>query len=119
METIRVKDNVFEVVDVWPNGYEIWNIGTNMVDGYLPLCRISQNQPFSGGRNIETDTLKAIKTEGAQLILAAIGGGVQTVEAMERYIKRYRNSKPGTYANHKVQQMIKALPYMKKIKCNI
>lgn len=115
MNTITVGDDTFEVVETFPIGYEIWNIGTNMVDGYLPLCRLSQHQPFSGGRNIETDTLKAIKNEGAQLILA-VGGSINTVEKMESYIKRYRNAKPGTWAHLQVQRIKKALPYMKQIK---
>ena len=74
-EFLIVGDHTFQVVDFVPFGYEIWNIGKNMPKDYLPLCRLSAYQPFPGGRNIEVDTLKAIKIKGAQLILDAIGYG--------------------------------------------
>lgn len=115
-KTITSGDNTFELVDYVPYGYLIWNIGKNMVDGYLPLCRLSAIQPFPGGRSIETETLKAIKVPEAQLILAAVGGGQDTVEKMERYIKQYRNAKPGTWSYAQVQRMKEALPVMRKIK---
>ena len=73
MQTIKSGEHVFEIVDKVPCGYMIWNIGTNMVDGYLPLCRLKAAQPFQGGREIEVDTLKAIKVDGAQIILDVIG----------------------------------------------
>lgn len=78
MNTITVNGDTFEIVDFFPLGYSIWNIGKNMPDGYLPLCRLSQRQPFPGGRNIETDTLKAIKIDGAQTVLAAVDRGCNT-----------------------------------------
>lgn len=116
MNTIVHDDLVFEVVETVPLGYEIWNIGKNMIDGYLPFCRISRNQPFPGGRCVETDTLKAIKNDGAQLILEAVGAGVYTTKDMERYIERHKNAKSGTYAFAKTQRIKKALPYMKQLK---
>ena len=118
MNTITHRGHTFEVVTSVPLGYSIWNIGRNMMDGYLPLCRLSQRQPFSGARNIETDTLKAIKTEGAQIILEAVGGGQNTVESMECYVKKHRNATPGSYAHLCVQRIKKALPYMKQLKWN-
>ena len=72
-KTITHGGHTFELVDHIPQGYTIWNIGKNMIDGYLPLCRLAYFQPFPGARNIEVDTLKAIKCDGAQVILAAIG----------------------------------------------
>lgn len=116
MDTITHGGDTFELVDSVPLGYEIWNIGKNMLDGYLPLCRLAWLQPFEGARRIERDTLKAIRVEGAQTILAAVGGGQNTVAAMERYIKRYRRAKPNTYAYRQVQRMKAALPFMKQIK---
>ena len=80
--------HTFELVDHVPLGYSIWNIGKNMADGYLPLCRLAAVQPFPGWRNIEVDTLKAIKCEGAQVILEAAGWGPETPEQIERYIKK-------------------------------
>lgn len=106
----------FELIDYVPLGYEIWNIGRNMLEGYLPFCRIAARQPFPGGRSIEPDTLKAIKIEGAQLILDAVGDGPKTIEEMEQYIQRHKKEKSGTYAHMKVQKYKKALPVMRQIK---
>lgn len=116
MQTIKSGEHVFELVDRVPYGYMIWNIGKNMIEGYLPLCRLKAVQRFLGGRDIETDTLKAIKIDGADIILEAIGGGQNTPEEMESYIKRYRNAKPGTWSYRQVQRMKAALPIMRKIK---
>lgn len=115
MQTIKSGQHVFEIVDRVPYGYTIWNIGTNMVDGYLPLRRLKSIQPFPGGREIDTDTLKAIKIDGSQTILEAVGGGQNTPAEMESYIKRYRNAKPGTWSYRQVQRMKAALPFMRKI----
>lgn len=75
-----------------------------MIDGYLPLCRLASRQSFPGARDIDTDSLKAIKTDGAQIILAAIGYGPNTPETMEGYIKKHND-----YAS---RSMKAALPYM-------
>ena len=114
MQTITVGKDVFEIVDHVPVGYEIWNIGRNMVDGYLPLCRPAARQPFEGACAIDTESLKAIKCDGAQIILAAIGGGQNTIPKMERYIKRYGESvKPVTA--RRVQRMKAALEVMRTL----
>lgn len=105
--------HTFELVDRVPLGYSIWNIGKNMADGYLPLCRLAAVQPFPGGRSIEVDTLKAIKCEGAQEILAAAGLGPETLDEMERYIKK-NEKKPNRQLA--VERMKKALPFMRKLK---
>lgn len=119
--TITVSDihscNTFELVNEVPLGYMVWNIGANMAPGYLPLCRLCAIQPFEGARNIETDTLKAIKIEGAEYILDAIGHGQDTLEEMEQYVKQYRNSKTDR-VKHKVALYRKAIPVMRKIKWN-
>lgn len=110
-QTISDNQHTFEIVERVPMGYQIWNIGKNMIDGYLPLCRV-----IPGTFSIEPETLKAIKIDGAQKILAAIGGGQDTIEAMEKYIKRYRNAKPGTWSYRQVKRMKEALPIMRQIK---
>lgn len=119
-ETKRITSGkyTFEIVDFVPLGYHIWNIGKNMIDGYLPLCRLKPQQPFIGATEVEIETLKAIKTDGAQKILAAIGGGQNTIDEMEKYIKKYRTPKPGTWSYIQKQRMIEALPYMKQLKWN-
>lgn len=111
---IKSGEHMFELVDSVPAGFEIWNIGRNMIDGYLPLCETGNHGPYS----VNPDTLKAIKIEGAQTILAAIGGGQGTIESMERYIKRYANAKPGTWSYTQCDRMRKALPIMRKINWN-
>lgn len=108
------KRHTFEIVDFIPDGYLIWNIGKNMVDGWLPICRLCKHQPWEEARRVED--LKAIRTDGAQTILAAIGGGQDTIPKMERYIKRYKNAKPGTWCYRQVQRMKAALPYMRELK---
>ena len=111
-QTITNNGDTFELVDRVPRGDLICNIGKNMVDGYLPLCRLAYFQPFPGGRNIEVETLKAIKCEGAQTILAAIGWGPETPEEMERYIEKHERK--GTHIME-VESMKKALPLMRQI----
>lgn len=118
MKTIISGEYTFEIVENIPRNYFIWNIGKNMIDGYLPLCRLAGRQPFEGGRCIDVESLRAIKIDEAQIILAAIGGGQCTIESMEKYIKCYKNAKCGTYSYAQVQRMKKALPIMKKIKWN-
>ena len=114
-QTITNHGHTFELVDRVPRGYFVWNIGKNMIDGYLPLCRLAYFQPFPGGRNIEVETLKAIKCEGAQTILAAIGYGPETPDQMERYIEKHSGeSSCGRHATA-VKRMKKALPLMRQI----
>ncbi|MCD7891633.1 MAG: hypothetical protein LUG26_07810 [Ruminococcus sp.] len=110
--------DIFQIVDSVPPGYQIWNIGEHMPEGYLPLCRLKTQQPFPGCCEVETHSLKAIKIEGAEKILEAIGGGQNTIKKMETYIKRYRNAKPGTWSYTQVQRIKAALPIMKQIKWN-
>ena len=106
----------FELVNEVPPGYEVWNIGDNMAPGYLPLCRLCADQPFEGGRNIEEDTLKAIKIEGAEKILRATIRG-KTFAEMERYARRL-----ACVNDEKLQRSIRiyaeAVPIMKKINWN-
>lgn len=106
----------FELVEEVPLGYRIWNVGRNMPDGYLPFCRLASRQPFAGGRTIDTESLKVIKTLDAQVILAAVGGGESTPSEMEEYIRKHAKTKPGTWAFRQVERMRLALPCMRKIK---
>lgn len=115
-EKIFDGKDTFEVVDFVPLGYRIWNIGKCMMDGYLPFCRLKAQQPFPGAREIEPDTLKAIKTKGAQIILAAAESGHDTIEKMESYIQEHQNASPGTWEYTMVQRMQEALPYMRQLK---
>ena len=104
--------DTYEVVSEPPLGYIIWNIGEHAPDGYLPFCRLSAIQPFAGGRCIERDTLKALKCDGAQEILDAIGFGPETSEEMKKFVKKYKN-KP--YKDWICERMEVAIPYLEKI----
>lgn len=108
--------HTFELVDAVPHGYLIWNIGKNMADGYLPLCRLCAVQPFPGGRNIEVETLKAVECKGAQVILDAVHSGANTLAKMEKYIAKHQNAAEGTWEHSCVKKVKEALPYMRQIK---
>jgi len=112
MNTITNGKYTFEIVEKIPSGYQIWNIGRNMIDGYLPLAMCGGYD----GCQVDTRTLKAIKVAGAQTILDAVGGGQGTVEEMETYVKRYKNAKPGTWSYKQVKRMKEALKVMSFVK---
>ncbi len=110
---ITSGQSTFELVDSVPPGYFIWNIGKKMVDGYLPLCRLKGDQPFEGGRSIEVRSLKAVRCEGAQVILRAVGYGPETPKQMERFIQEHEGQKKHRTA---VERMKAALPYMRQLR---
>lgn len=93
--TLRFKGHIdnFEIVKEVPVGYSIWNIGMNMPEGWLPLCRLVN--PNSDSYEIETDTLKTIRVPNAQCVLKAAGYGFSTVAKMKKYIATYGKSKNG------------------------
>lgn len=102
--------NTFQVVDSVPLGYVIWNIGNNMADGYLPLCQVGGPD----GCQVNPDTLKAVKCDGAQTILdAATCAG--TPRAMRRFLGKHQNAEPGSYNDRCVQRIKAALPYLDKL----
>ena len=113
MEIITVGRHKFEVVDSVPAHYIIWNIGKNMADGYLPMCEWA-NPGIDW--TIRPDTLKAIRCPDAQVVLEAIGGGQNTVEKMEQYIRKHQKADPNTWQYKQVQRMLKAIPILKSIK---
>ena len=101
-------DHVFEIVDEVPLGYLIWNIGKNMPDGYLPLCRIKDGREF----DIEPETLEAIRHPEAQTILAG-AGCAGTLKEMEAFVKKYKNDKRESYWVKRIEE---ALPYARQLK---
>ncbi len=108
--------HTFRIVDSVPPGYEVWKIGSrHMPEGYLPLCRRSAVQPFPGGASIDAETLLAIKTDGANLILDAVIYGPGTLAEMERFIRKHQSAKPGSHYERAVKRMEKALPFMRQI----
>ena len=117
MEFLKVGEDIFEVLDIVPLGYKIWNIGRNMPDGYLPFCRLKTVQPFEGAQCVETDTLKAVRTEGAQVILAAVGRGAgDNLKSMENYLQKHPHPAPGSRAEANVERIKKAIPYLRTLR---
>ena len=110
-KTLTVGKYKFEIVDAVPPGYRIWYIGKYMPPGYLPLCELKENS-----LQIIPDTLKAIKIDGAQKILDAVGWNTNTISEMEQYIKRHRNAKKGSRVYEHVQKVKAALPIMRQIR---
>lgn len=107
------NQHTYLVVQEPPLGYDIWNIGKRHApEGYLPFCRLSDRQPFPGGRSIETDTLKALKCDGWDIILDAIGYGPQNSAEMRKYIEKNRKN---PNRNWICQYMRNAIPYLEKI----
>ena len=111
VEKIIYGEHTFEIVDSVPRGYQIWNIGKNMIDGYLPLVEVGGHDGYA----VNTDTMKAIKIDDAQVILSAVGRGQYTIKQMETYIKRHKKSKNMVTLRH-VEKLEKALEVMHRIK---
>ena len=115
METITITDTnlTFQVVDTIPAGYEVWNIGNHMPAGYIPVCQLSPRRPFDGLYDVDTRTLKAVKTPDAEHILRAAARGFKTIYAMESYITNCSNSDWLHEENLSVLE--KAIPAMRQI----
>lgn len=107
--TFRLTDNFIRPA------YHIWNIP--MPDGYVPLCRLKQVQPFSGGREVDTETLFAIRTDGARAILAAQGAGPESSSEMRDYIMERKNS-ANEWEQKKIRRMRVAIPFLETIENN-
>lgn len=116
MEKLYFKGEEYEIVKSIPSDYYIWNIGRNMKEGYLPLCKLVKE----GGYDIDPNSLKAIKCEGAQEILSVIGffKGFdinKLSKQFETYIKRNKKSKYDCTLK-RVEKVEKALKYFSKVK---
>lgn len=105
----------FQIVDKVPLGFQIWNIGRNMPDGYLPFCRLAFRQPFDGAREVEVETLKALPTPYAQEILAAVGSAGNTLKELEEYLRRHMNAKPESWEYLEGKRIQNALPYLRAL----
>lgn len=55
-------------------------------EGFLPLCKLADRQPFSGARNIDISSLVVIRLDCAQDILDISIKGYNTVDKMQKYI---------------------------------
>lgn len=66
------RTDVFQIVDKFPEGYIIWNIGRANFphECYIPLAqRVSLNKHSLEYYHIKTDTLKALKVESEEVAL--------------------------------------------------
>ncbi len=108
----------YELVDEVPGGYNVWPIGSNMIDGYLPLCMIKPKelQPFDGACMVFTDNLKAIRTDGAQKILDCAIRGIEKYEDMLYYIESDHDGEDPYYVAEAKHRCIEALQWAKQIK---
>lgn len=85
------RTDTFAVVDSFPDSrYVIWNIGDNMLDGYLPLCRLSPDRPDPDILEVDTNSLVAIdmsdKPETLYRLRHAAGVGINSLESAQKHI---------------------------------
>jgi hypothetical protein len=76
----------YEVITSIPKGFFVWNIGDNMVDGYIPIAEeLSEN-------NINPYTLKAIKLndDDIQILRNAAHWGVNNLVTCQKALKSRR-----------------------------
>lgn len=110
----------YEIVDAIPRGYEIWNIGVaNSPEGFLPLCRLSDRQPFDGGCAIDVESLKAIPCckESAETIFKAVRCGCETLDKTKKIRDRLkRKNNRSYYEEYKLRALDKGLAEMEKLK---
>lgn len=90
------RSRTFEVVDKIPNGYIVWNIGDNMVDGYIPLA-----MPM-GDYEINPWLLKAIKIDDASDLKLLREGAHYGIISLDTAIKasKIKNTR-SHHAKHK------------------
>lgn len=108
--TVTSGNSTFELVDVVPLGFVMWNIGKNAPKGCVPFCRV-----IPGTNNVEADTLKAIRIgeDAARKVMMALGNGCNTLEKMEKFIRRHKNAPDDSWEYRKVQRIQEALPIVK------
>ena len=110
-----MQETTYRVHTKAPSGnYFVWNIGAHAPKGYVPFCRIKSG-PYKWSRNVDMDSLVAVPSEGADVIMAAIGFGPDTSEGMREFIKegeRHPVSNTGKYAEWILDRMRKAIPYL-------
>ncbi len=113
--TITHNGHDFELVERIPVNYRIWNIGKHMIDGYLPLCELlaPKLQPFDGGCSINIETLKAIKIDTAQDILANIGVyGTQNPIKLQKKLDKHLGNPKYNFEN---KRTVNAIPLIKQV----
>lgn len=74
----------FEVVETFPRGYVVWNIGRRNFPfpGFIPLAKPSRENPY----RIDLGSLKALRCEHSDAILYAAGRKQITKAVYEEYM---------------------------------
>ena len=103
----------FEVVEKIPSGFFVWNIGDNMVDGYIPIAE-SVRPGDRSCYEIRRETLKAIALDPAaiKILRDAANWGITSVKAANRALKR----QPKSYNTRRQKELAEAaLPILESI----
>ena len=101
----------FEVVDKIPFNYQIWHVNKSLIEGYIPLIQLSQYQDFAGGRNINTETMKAIKCEDYAEIMDNYYM-IKNVNHTEKWAKENENNSKKKW---EIKCIKKSLPLIKQL----
>ena len=104
----------FQIVDECPLGYHVWNIPANSIPGYLPFCRLNSYQRFTGGQQVDTETLKAVRCDHAEEIIDATTMGYYTPQDIETALARVKAGK-SNLLEFTIKKLKTALPYMKAL----
>lgn len=96
LEVSARRSRTFEVVDKIPNEYIVWNIGDNMIDGYIPLAK-----PV-GSYEIDPWSLKAIKIDDASDLKLLREGAHYGIISLDTAIKASKiKGTKSHYGKHK------------------
>lgn len=108
---------VFTVTDHIPKNFSVWPVNTDWLpDGYVPLCELSESQPFEGAQQINTNTLKLIRTDGVKEIMRAAVRGYGTLEKAKKLLSRIQDGKKRKVRCDTVLIVKAALPFMEALK---
>jgi len=100
--------NDFKIVNCVPSGSKIWNIGKNMVDGYIPFVEVGG---YDGCQVVE-GSLKAYKFDKAQDILSITTYGIQSSKDAKKAIEKY-SKKIGH--EQLIERIEKAIPLLEEL----
>lgn len=108
VEEMKANLNEFKIVNHIPTGDVIWNIGKNMVEGYIPFVSVGGHD----GYQVIKGSKKAYKFDKAQDILSITGYGIQNSKDAEKAIEKY-SQKIGY--EDLIERIKKAIPLFKEL----
>jgi len=113
MKKINSDDNrySFEIVEKIPYNYHIWNVNKNLIEGYIPLIKLSSIQGFEDGRSIDVETMKAIKCEDYAEIMDNLYI-TKNVKNTEKWLEENEGNPKKKWEINRVK---KSLPLIKKL----